>query len=214
MPRGTLICFEGLDRTGKSTQAARLVLRLRSLNLPVLHLRFPDRTTPIGQQINSYLTNSTDLSDQAIHLLFSANRWEHAQEIREAIAAGTTVVMDRYVYSGVVYSVAKGVEGLRVDWCWAPEVGLPRPDLTVYLQLREGEAESREGFGGERYEKREVQARVKGLFEELVGADDRAMVVEAKGSVEKVEGWVWEAVEGAMGTIGKRQPPLLTVEKR
>lgn len=76
--RGKLIVFEGLDRAGKSTQCARLATRLHSPSHPVAHLRFPDRTTPIGQMINAYLTGASDVDDHVIHLLFSANRWEAA----------------------------------------------------------------------------------------------------------------------------------------
>ena len=43
--------------------------------------RFPERTSEIGKMINQYLQNSTELSDQAIHLLFSANRWEYQKII-------------------------------------------------------------------------------------------------------------------------------------
>lgn len=49
-----------------------------------------------------------DLSDEAIHLLFSANRWERANHIIKTLEAGTTLVIDRYCYSGVAYSAAKG----------------------------------------------------------------------------------------------------------
>ena len=69
--RGALIVVEGLDRSGKSTQVERLVQRLQAQLV-----KFPDRTTSIGTMINSYLTQQSDVNDQSIHLLFSANRWE------------------------------------------------------------------------------------------------------------------------------------------
>ena len=46
-------------------------------------MRFPDRSTVIGQTINSYLTNGIDMDDHAIHLLFSANRWELSTKMKE-----------------------------------------------------------------------------------------------------------------------------------
>lgn len=76
--RGKLIVLEGLDRAGKSTQCGRLVTRLQDLGQRVQHMRFPDRTTPIGQMINAYLTGTSEQEDHVIHLLFSANRWEAA----------------------------------------------------------------------------------------------------------------------------------------
>lgn len=89
--------IEGLDRSGKSTQAATLLERLQSSNVPVKFHKFPgmcnlhnhrefplntleleDRSTPIGKMIDSYLRSESDLDDHVIHLLFSANRWELA----------------------------------------------------------------------------------------------------------------------------------------
>ena len=57
--------------------------------------------------INSYLQSKTDINDNAIHLLFSANRWEMSQNITDTLNKGTTIIADRYAYSGVAYSVAK-----------------------------------------------------------------------------------------------------------
>ncbi|GAB7364268.1 hypothetical protein MBLNU230_g4816t1 [Neophaeotheca triangularis] len=215
MPRGTLICIEGLDRTGKSTQATLLAAYLRSTQkTPIHHLRFPDRSTPIGQQINSYLTYASQLPDQAIHLLFSANRWEHAAGIRQAIERGETVVLDRYCYSGVVYSAAKGVEGLGVEWCWRPEVGLPEPDVVVFMKAGEGVAEAREGFGGERYEVRGLQGRVGQLFGTVLEGVKGVRVVEAEGSLEEVEERVRGVAEGVMRDVEREGRPLGTVGLR
>lgn len=69
--RGALVVVEGLDRSGKSTQVDRLVQHLQAR-----HVKFPERTTAIGSMINAYLTRQSDINDHAVHLLFSANRWE------------------------------------------------------------------------------------------------------------------------------------------
>ena len=93
--RGAFIVVEGLDRSGKSTQADLLSKKLQALgqakllkfpgpfpllsvSLPQLnvHSVHPDRTTPIGKMIDAYLRSQSELDDRAIHLLFSANRWE------------------------------------------------------------------------------------------------------------------------------------------
>lgn len=76
MERGCFILLEGLDRCGKSTQTKRLVEAMRAKDMDVAQMSFPDRTTAIGSLIDNYLRQSVDLDDQAIHLLFSANRWE------------------------------------------------------------------------------------------------------------------------------------------
>lgn len=68
--------LEGLDRSGKSSQCAHLAKFLAQRGVAVEAWRFPDRSTPMGHMISSYLASETELDDAAIHLLFSANRWE------------------------------------------------------------------------------------------------------------------------------------------
>lgn len=77
-----------------------------------------------------------------------------------------------------------------MEWAHAPEVGLPRPDLVVYLDLDLEEAQKRGGFGEEKYEKTEMQRRVKEIFLHLndKGTDEGQdmFVVNAGGTVEEV----------------------------
>ena len=77
-PRGTFIVLEGLDRAGKTTQVKLLEQRFVEAGRPVKMMRFPDRSTVIGQMIDGYLKSSVEMEDHVIHLLFSANRWEAA----------------------------------------------------------------------------------------------------------------------------------------
>ena len=72
--RGALIVLEGCDKAGKTTQAKRLVETLKYQNVPAFYMCFPDRTTTIGKLIDSYLQQTNNIEDHAIHLLFSANR--------------------------------------------------------------------------------------------------------------------------------------------
>ena len=85
--------------------------------------RFPNRSTPIGQMIHSYLStapptdyrselnNSKQLAvtidDRTIHQLFAANRSEAMPEMRHSLLSGKTLVVDRYAFSGVAYTAAK-----------------------------------------------------------------------------------------------------------
>lgn len=84
--------------------------------------------------------------------------------ITSLLENGTTVICDRYYYSGMVYSAAKGNPALSLSWARTPEVGLPRPDLVIFLDLDEEQAKKRGGWGDELYEKAEMQRRVKDLF--------------------------------------------------
>lgn len=156
--RGCFIVVEGTDRCGKTTQVRLLQEELRSRGIDVRVMRFPDRSTAVGGVINDFLSNTRDLAPQAVHLLFSANRWERAAEMEEALSQGTWLICDRYWYSGVAYSVA--ALGLDRDWCCTPDEGLPQPDLVIQLEVSPAVAEARGGYGEERYEKRAVQLRV------------------------------------------------------
>jgi dTMP kinase len=163
--RGALIVFEGCDRSGKTTQCKRLVESLASRNHKVKFMNFPNRQTQSGKILDAYLRNKQDVPDEAIHLLFSFNRWECKSEMEKELKAGTTLIIDRYCYSGVAYS---SVKGLDFDWCKSPDTGLLRPDLVVYLTLSEEAMSKRGGFGNERYETSEIQKNVAKAFENLM----------------------------------------------
>ncbi|KAF2685347.1 thymidylate kinase [Lentithecium fluviatile CBS 122367] len=220
MVRGKLVVFEGLDRAGKSTQCEKLVEALQKDGVKVKHMRFPDRTTPIGQMINNYLSGESEQEDHVIHLLFSANRWEAASSIQDALKAGTTVIIDRYYYSGIVYSAAKHNPSLSLSWARQPDIGLPRPDVCLFLEISTKEAAKRGGYGEEKYEKKEIQDRVRELFgvlmeregaekEDFVRIDAGRGVDEVQRSISEVVRKVFEKVDGA----GPEGAPLRFVQE-
>ncbi|KAF9737058.1 hypothetical protein PMIN06_011895 [Paraphaeosphaeria minitans] len=214
MARGKIIVFEGLDRAGKSTQCQMLVEALQKDGVKVKHMRFPDRTTPTGQMINAYLSGQSEQEDHAIHLLFSANRWEAAPSIEADVAAGTTVIIDRYYYSGCVYSAAKQNPTLSLAWSRHPEVGLPRPDLVLFLDISADDAAKRGGYGTEKYEKKEMQDRVRELFGVMMQSqekDDFARI-NAGASVEEVQQRIRAEVDKAIARVDGGQLPLGHVE--
>lgn len=180
--RGALIVLEGLDRSGKSSQCSQLVSFLSKQGVPVEGWRFPDRSTAIGSMISSYLSTSSDLDDSTVHLLFSANRWEKRSLMEAKLKGGTTLVVDRYSYSGVAFSAAKGLD---LNWCKAPEIGLLAPDLVLYLNIPAEIAAERGGYGGERYEKIEFQMEVYKQYRLL--QDPTWQVVDATKSMDQVQ---------------------------
>jgi thymidylate kinase len=101
------------------------------------------------------LTYHSSILQTAIHLPAPCS-----DALLRALQCGTSLVVDRYAYSGVAYSAAKGLAGMDAAWCKAPDAGLPAPDLVVYLELDNAAAAARAGFGGERYEKAEFQDKV------------------------------------------------------
>ncbi|XP_028299248.1 thymidylate kinase isoform X2 [Gouania willdenowi] len=164
--RGALIVLEGVDKAGKTTQCKKLVAALQHSGRPAEVMRFPDRTTSIGLLINSYLQKDRELEDHAIHLLFSANRWELVPSMKKKIEQGVTVVVDRYAFSGAAFTSAK--QGFCLDWCKTPDVGLPKPDLVMFLKVSPAEAALRGQFGEERYETSVFQKTVQQRFEQLM----------------------------------------------
>nr|CAG8631070.1 9613_t:CDS:2 [Entrophospora candida] len=77
---------------------------------------------------------------------------------------GTTLIVDRYVFSGVVYSTAKGLD---FNWCKSSDIGLLTPDMVIFMNMPSEELLKRKGFGDERYEKLEFQQKVKDNFLKL-----------------------------------------------
>lgn len=171
--RGILIVFEGLDHCGKTTQLSLLEEKFKNENIKFVTFKFPDRTTPIGQMIDSYLKEKSNIDDKAIHLLFSANRWELFEKIQKNLLEGATVLLDRYLYSGIAFSSAKG---LNMEWCVSCDRGLILPDLVIFLSVPVDEIAKRKGFGEERYERKQFQQDVLRKFNKLYDPNYWAVV--------------------------------------
>jgi len=181
--RGAFILFEGCDRVGKSTQCSMLVEYLKEEGHTVELFRFPDRSTEIGKTIDAYLQNKANLNDRMIHLLFSLNRHECSSKIVEALNSGKTVVCDRYCFSGAAYTMAKSKE-FEYDWCIMPDIGLPAPDIVLFLDMDVKAAADRSEYGGERYERVDLQQRIRENFHHI------------KGNTEsRDDGVVWKAFD-------------------
>lgn len=196
MARGALIVFEGADRIGKTSQTQRCVSALRMAGIPVAEgapWQFPDRTTPIGNMLDAYLRSATDMDDRALHLLFSANRWEKERDICAALGRGETVVLDRYAFSGVAYSACKGLD---MAWCKSPDSGLPEPDLVLYLSLPFEVAAERGEFGAERYENEKMQKAVADKFSLLM--TDSWVAVDANATADAIFDNVMDAIHPAL----------------
>ena len=109
-PESLFIVLEGLDRCGKSTQIDKLFEYIEknhptsSLSSKPHCISFPMRKdTCTGSIINSYLKSEINLFDETIHLLFSENRWEKANWIRNTIEVQKEwILCSRYAYSGII----------------------------------------------------------------------------------------------------------------
>jgi dTMP kinase len=150
MTRGLLVAFEGLDQSGKQTQAEGLrdfvIAQGRECHL----LSFPDYDTAIGSEISKALHGDRDYAADTLQLLYVANRYEKRTMIETLLAAGTTIVCDRYVASSIAYGEA---QGLDAGWLNDVQRFLPAPDLTVVLDIAPETAVERKSTNRDRYER-------------------------------------------------------------
>lgn len=123
-------------------------------------------------------------------------------------------MVDRYYYSGIVYSAAKQNPALTLEWARKPDEGLPKPDVCIYLTISSDEAAKRGNFGEERYEKKDMQERVRSLFAELQKHVEGAEIVEIDGgaSLVDVEAAILTAVRARIESVAKSGKPLRFVE--
>jgi dTMP kinase len=142
-----LIVLEGLDGAGKSTQVKRLKEYLQQRCGSLEYIHFPRYEAPVyGDLITRFLKGEFG-SIEAVHpqlvaLLFAEDRHGAAPAMREALARGKTVLLDRYVYSNIAYQCAK-LQDLQErrrlrDWIFNTEYGhfeLPEPDLNLFLDV-------------------------------------------------------------------------------
>ena len=145
-----LIAFEGLDQSGKETQARHLRARIAQDGWKVHALSFPDYETPIGREIRQALDGERDFGPDVMQLLYVANRFEHRPRLEAWVAAGDVVVCDRYRASSIAYGEAQGL-----DPVWLDEIQrhLRQPDVTLLLDIAPETAAKRKAAGRDKYER-------------------------------------------------------------
>jgi len=147
---GHLIAFEGLDQSGKQTQAERLAAALTERGRTVEVLSFPDYNTAIGHEIGRALRGQREYDADVMQLLYVANRYEYRPRIASTIAAGGVIVCDRYLASSVAYGEAQGLDPL---WLTSVQQYLPQPSLTVLLDIPSDASLQRKQLDRDRYER-------------------------------------------------------------
>jgi dTMP kinase len=145
-----LVAFEGLDQSGKQTQAELLRDRLTSGGRTVRLLSFPDYHTAIGAEIGRALRGERDYAADVMQLLYVANRYEWKGEIAREKQAGTIVVCDRYLASSVAYGEA---HGLDAAWLTGMQTHLPQPDITFLLDIPPDVSARRKTEDRDKYER-------------------------------------------------------------
>ena len=115
--RGSLIVFEGLDQSGKQTQAEMLRDRLKQDGRKARLVSFPDYGTSIGEEIARALQGERDYGPDVMQLLYVANRYERKPDLQRWLDGGLTLVCDRYLASTIAYGEAQGL-----DPAWLAEI--------------------------------------------------------------------------------------------
>jgi dTMP kinase len=165
---GLLIAFEGLDQSGKQTQAEALRDYATSQGRVCHLLSFPDYATHIGAEISKGLHGERDYAADVMQLLYVANRYEKRTAIAEWIANDAIVVCDRYLASTIAYGEAQGLDAV-----WLTEIQrfLPQPDLTILLDIAPETAVGRKAANRDRYERDlDLLARVRSSYHRQAAA--------------------------------------------
>ena len=130
--KGVFICIEGLDGSGKSTQAKLLTKKLCQAGYNAVFTAEPSQGK-IGKFIRKRLFEQERMPTTVEALLFAADRIEHVQNtIIPALKEGKLVISDRYVYSSLAY---QGSAGLNLDWIESINANAQKPDLSLFIDV-------------------------------------------------------------------------------
>jgi dTMP kinase len=192
------VTFEGLDGSGKSTQAERLRARLEADGLDVVATREPGGTE-LGERLRDLVLHGDHVSPWAEALLYAAARAQHVDEvIRPALERGAAVICDRYVDSSVAYQgVGRGLGLDRVLDLNLAAVGELLPERTFLLELEPAAIGGRLPGEHDRLEREseEFHRRVAAGYRELAARfPERIVVLDATRTVDDLAEDVYGAV--------------------
>ena len=198
-PSGHLIAFEGLDQSGKQTQAERLLAAFRAANRKAEFLTFPAYETAIGTEIDFALHGKRDYAADTLQLLYIANRFEFRPRIESWLAAGTMVVCDRYLASSIAYGEAQGV-----DAAWLAEIQkfLPQPSLTILLDIPPEASLTRKQVARDKFERDlPLLGRVRESYLRQLAASKDWTRLEGHADKDAVSSAVVNAVRSRLGLL-------------
>jgi dTMP kinase len=196
------VTFEGVDWSGKSTQAELLAAWLREQGRAVLHTREPGGT-PVGEAVRDLVLHGHDMAPWAEAALYAAARADHVEHaIRPALERGDDVVCDRYIDSSVAYQgYARGLGEDRVrDLNLTVTRGL-EPERTFLVLLDPATARSRAGGDRDRIEREgdDFMQRVDQGYRALAAANpDRVVPLDGTRAAEEIAEEVREHVRALL----------------
>ena len=192
---GLLIAFEGLDQSGKQTQAELLRDRLKADGYKSRLVSFPDYGTSIGEEIARALQGEREYGADVMQLLYVANRYERKPDLQRWLDGGLVLVCDRYRASSVAYGEAFGL-----DPAWLAEIQkfLPTASLTILLDIAPETAAKRKSADRDRYERDlALLARVRESYQRQA-AEQGWTVLDGERSKDAVAEDVYEAAHSVL----------------
>lgn len=147
---GHLIAFEGLDQSGKQTQAELLRDRVKQDGHKSRLVSFPDYATSIGEEIARALQGEREYGPDVMQLLYIANRYERKADLQRWLDGGLFLVCDRYTASSIAYGEA---QGLDAPWLLEMQKFLPPASVTILLDIAPETAAQRKSVDRDRYER-------------------------------------------------------------
>ena len=187
---GFLIAFEGLDQSGKQTQAERLRDRLKLDGHKARLESFPDYATSIGEEIARALAGEREYGPDVMQLLYVANRYERKPDIERWLEGGLVLVCDRYVASSVAYGEASGLDP---SWLTDMQRMLPPAALTILLDIAPETAVRRKAVDRDRYERDlALQARVRESYRRQA-AENGWLVLDGERDKDAIAADVYDA---------------------
>jgi len=181
--KGAFICIEGIDASGKTTQARQLVRELRRRGFKAVYTTEPSQGE-IGKFIRTYVLQRKRRVPIAVEaLLFAVDRVDHLeQKVKPALQKGKIVVSDRYVYSSLAY---QGAAGLDLNWIEEINRSIVVPDLAIYLDVPPEVVVKRMKRKRSVMERLEVQRKVREVYMKFV-EDGRLIRVDGDRSKDEV----------------------------
>ena len=178
-----IVVIEGGDQAGKLTQSTLLEKALKKRKIKTKLFHFPDYNTPIGKEIRKYLDGKRKFPPQVIHCLLAANRWEKVDQILAAQEKNSVLIMNRYYHSNMIYGLANG---MKQKWLENLDVGLPKADLVILLDVTQKESFRRQKTNRDKFEKNEEFLRKISKIYRTTAKKKHWKIIDASKPKEKV----------------------------
>jgi dTMP kinase len=192
---GHIIAFEGLDQSGKQTQAELLRDRLKQDGRKARLVSFPDYGTSIGEELARALQGEREYGADVMQLLYIANRYERKPDLQRWLEGGLILVCDRYLASSIAYGDAQGL-----DPAWLAEMQkfLPPASLTIMLDIAPATAVQRKSVDRDRYERDlAMQERVRESYRRQAAAEGW-IVLDGERTKDAIAADVFSAVSSRL----------------